>query len=118
MKERNVDKIKRLEKELAAEREKRHNADLEIMRMHKVVDHTRKEAVDQLREISIAADAWTTAVTMAHGSQAEDGSWTLTVPVYAAGSLYERFRVSVSRDVDTYSAKVVQRGQEDGVEPQ
>lgn len=118
MKERNVDKIKRLEKELAAEREKRHNADLEIMRMHKVVDHTRKEAVEQLREISIAADAWTMAVAMAHGSQEQDGSWTLTVPVYAAGSLYERFRVSVSREGDTYSAKVVQRGQEDGVEPQ
>ena len=117
MKERNVDRIRRLEKELAAEREKRHNADLEIMRMHKVVDHTRKEAVEQLREISIAADAWTTAVTMVHGSQ-EDGSWTLTVPVYAAGSLYERFRVSVSREGDTYSAKVVQRGREDVGEPQ
>lgn len=118
MKERNVDRIRRLEKELAAEKEKRHNADLEIMRMHKVVDHTRKEAVEQLREISIATDAWTMAVTMAHGSQEEDGSWTLTVPAYAAGALYERFRVSVSREGDTYSAKVVRRGQEDGGESQ
>lgn len=48
---------------------------------------------------------------------AEDGSWTLTVPVYAAGSLYERFCVSVSREGDTYSAKVVQMGREDGGEP-
>lgn len=117
MPERNIDKIRRLEKELAAEREKRHNADMEIMRMHKVVDQTQREAVEQLREISVATDAWTTAVTMANGLQGGDGSWTMTVPVYAAGSLYDRFRVSVSRDGNTYTAKVVRREREDGGEP-
>lgn len=112
MKERNVDKIRRLEKELAAEREKRHNADLEIMRMHKVVDQTRKEAVEQLREISIATDAWTIAVTMAKGLQKGRESWALSLPLYSARSLYNDFCVSVIRDGDAYTAKVVRREHE------
>lgn len=112
MKERNVDKIRRLEKELAAEREKRHNADLEIMRMHKVVDHTRKEAVEQLQEISIATDAWTIAVTMANGSQDGPEIWSLSLPLYSARSLYKDFCVSVIRDGEAYTAKVVRRGHE------
>lgn len=66
--ERNIDKIRRLEKELAEERERRHNADLEIMRMHKVVQRAKDEANDQLREISVASDGFVAAVALRYGA--------------------------------------------------
>lgn len=85
-------------------------ARLKVIREHLIPEYMVAFEANRLPE--------QTAYALAHGSQAEDGSWTLTVPVYAAGSLYERFCVSVSREGDTYSAKVVQRGREDGGEPQ
>ena len=52
------------------------------------------------------------AVTMAKGLQEGKESWALSLPLYSARSLYNDFCVSVIRDEEAYTAKVVRRGHE------
>ena len=91
--ERNVDKIKRLEKELAAEREKRRHADIEIVRMHKIVDEERKNAVEQLKEVSILADGLLAALAIHHVSAVGGGVFEVGWPSYSPSEMVRRCEV-------------------------
>ena len=106
MQERNVDKIRRLKKELAAERERRHNADMEIMRMHKVVDHIQAEAVEQVRELSVAVDSAVIALALRYGANVGDGVWEVSVPVDSATELCGVYTVRRERAGERYVYRV------------
>lgn len=95
--ERNVDKIKRLEKELAAEREKRHHADIEIVRMHKIVNSVREEAVLQALDVSKLVDGAIAALAIQFGERIGQ-AWELRLPVYSPADLCEKFVVVGDRD--------------------
>ena len=106
MQERNVDKIRRLKKELFTEKERRHNADLEIMRMHKVVDHIQAEAVEQARELSVAVDGVVIALALRYGANVGDGVWEVSLPVYSATELCGAYTVSGERAGERYVYRV------------
>lgn len=96
-KERNCDKIRRLEKELREERERRKNADLEIMRMHGVVDKARQDALEQLGEISMAADAFGVQTALSYGTCGEAGEYTIRLPRYSAPELMGKYTITGER---------------------
>lgn len=110
--ERNVDKIKRLEKELAAEREKRHHADIEIIRMHKVVNEERKNAVEQLNEVSVLADGLLAALALHHGSNVGDGVWEIGLPSYSPSEMVKRFKVTTEHNGVRYIIRIQPRGED------
>ena len=107
--ERNIDKIRKLEKELAQEREKRHNADLEIMRMHKVVDLERKNAALQLADVSMQVDGFLTAMAIHKGANIGDGVWEVALPVYSPTELCKTYKVEMERQGEKYIARVEKR---------
>lgn len=100
-KERNCDKIKRLEREIRSERERRRNANLEIMRMHKVVDMERNNASMQLAEVSTLADGLLAALALHKGANIGDG-WELAIPVYSPTELCGRYSVKTDRAGEFY----------------
>ena len=110
--ERNVDKIKRLEKELAAEREKRHHADIEIVRMHKIVDEERKNAVEQLNEVSILADGLLAALALHNGSNVGGGVFEIGLPSYSPSEMVRRFKVTTEHNGVRYIIRAQPRGGE------
>lgn len=109
--ERNVDKIKRLEKELSGEKNRRRNADIEIIRMHKVVSGIRAEAALQAAEMSTTADGLLIALAMQFGEQVGEAR-ELRLPFYSPTALCESFAVSGSRDDkdNSYVIRVTERG--------
>lgn len=107
--ERNCDKIKRLEKAVEAEREKRRNADIEIMRMHKVVDLERNNAALQLAEVSTLTDGFVVALTLHRGANVGEGVWELALPVYSPTELCGRYTVHASREGEKYIVRVEEK---------
>lgn len=107
--ERNCDKIKRLEKAVEAEREKRRNADIEIMRMHKVLDLERNNAALQLAEVSTLTDGFVIALTIRHGANVGEGVWELSMPVYSPTELCVRYTVHASREGEKYIVRVEEK---------
>lgn len=107
--ERNIDKLRKLEKELRQEREKRRNADLEILRMHKVVDLERKNAALQLAEVSTAADGLLAALALHSGANVGDGVWEVALPVYSPTELCKTYKVETDRQGGTYLVRVEKR---------
>ena len=107
--ERNCDKIKRLEKAVEAEREKRRNADMEIMRMHKVVDLERNNAALQLAEVSTLTDGFVIALTLHHGANVGEGVWELAIPVYSPTELCGRYSVKMDRAGEFYVIRAEER---------
>lgn len=107
--ERNCDKIKRLERAVEAEREKRRNADIEIMRMHKVVDLERNNAALQLAEVSTLTDGFVIALALHHGANVGEGVWELSLPVYSPTELCGRYTVHASREGEKYIVRVEEK---------
>ena len=107
--ERNCDKIKRLEKAVEAEREKRRNADIEIMRMHKVVDLERNNAAEQLAEVSTLADGLLVALALHQGANIGEGVWELAIPVYSTTELCGRYSVKTDRTGEFYVIRAEER---------
>lgn len=106
-KERNCDKIKRLEKELWEARveasrqiEKRRAADKEIIRMHKIVNETTSKASEGVAQLSMAVDAFSAAVAMKYGAQVGEDAWELHVGQYNAPDLLMEFSVSAEKAAD------------------
>lgn len=109
--ERNVDKIKRLEAAVAAERYRRRNADLEIVRMHKIVDRTRAEAALQMAEISTATDGLLAALATHCGAPVGQDAWEIVLDVYSPTELCKQFSVSADRSGEKYVIRVERKGE-------
>ena len=112
--ERNCDEIKRLEREMQSERERRRNADLEIMRMHRVVDLERNNAAEQLAEVSTLADGLLAALALHKGANVGEGVWELAIPVYSPTELYGRYSVRTDRVGEFYVIRVEERRNGEG----
>ena len=108
--ERNVDKIKRLEAAAAAERDRRRNADIEIIRMHKVVNHTTAEAALQLAEISTATDGLLAALALHCGAPVGPDAWEITLDAYSPTEMCKQFSVSTDRVGGKYVIRVERKG--------
>lgn len=93
MKERNVDKIRRLEKELAAQKEKNSAANLELAYMREKV----REKDRGVSEIQKAVNMILTAAALEHGARAADGAFELAVPMNRPG-LLEHWSMTAARD--------------------
>lgn len=111
--ERNIDKIRRLEKELAEQRERRRNADLEIMRMHRVVDHARNEAGEQVRELSVAVDGIIIALAMRCGANVGEGVWEIGLDRFSPTQLCDRYRVAPYKAGDRVVYRVEEASRHD-----
>lgn len=113
MKERNVDKIKRLEHELGRYRKKvRDQAnELELLR-------DELEAADYgNRETQALVDALMTAVVLAHGDKATDPDtgeqlgYNLSVPMFSVEEMREKYEIHARADREdgTYTLGVIER---------
>lgn len=98
--ERNVDKIKRLEKELGRWQKKVLDQRKELERLRQV-EATAQEAI---RETGRLLDGILTALALGLGERAEDPDtgealgWRLIVPGFALGELEEKYEVQARRD--------------------
>lgn len=103
--ERNVDKIKRLDHELGRYRKKVADQDRELKELRRELE----EACAGNRETQDAVDAVLTAVTLAHGVQAEDPDageaigWRLAVPYFDIREMRETYEIHARRDEETAS---------------
>lgn len=97
IKGRNCDKIKRLEKELREQTERRRAADREIVRMHKIVNETTSSASEGVSQLSMAVDAFSAVVAMEYGVQVGEGVWELPVGEYSALETVKAFSVTAEK---------------------
>lgn len=114
--ERNVDKIRRLEAEIAAERDRRRHADIEIVRMHKQVGKTRNDAALQLAEISTAADGLLIALAAHIGANVGPDTWEISLDVYSPSELCRRYQATTTRRGSKYIIRVSPKKQEEAQE--
>lgn len=118
--ERNVDKLKRLKHELGRYQKKVADQSEEIGRLRKLLD----QAEAGNRETQSLVDALLTAVVLEHGEQATDPDapekllgWRLSVPVFSAAELRERYEVHARRspEDERYVLGVVERQAQEAV---
>ena len=81
--ERNVEKVRRLERELRAAKEKCVAQDHEIIRLHKA----RQDTTDGLNELQDIAKSLYIGMAKKYGSEVSPGVWELVLPARLEGAV-------------------------------
>ena len=80
--------------------------------MHKLVDEERKNAVEQLKEVSILADGLLAALAIHHGSNAGGGVFEVGLPSYSPSEMVKRFKVTTQHNGVRYIIRAQPRGKD------
>lgn len=112
MPERNVDKVKRLTRELAEALEKCTAANVELGRQRGAV----REAREGARQAGQVCDALLTATVLKFGAQVGAAAWELKLPPIDVLALVGEYRLEVSFEPggELFHLRVEKRGSADG----
>lgn len=106
MPERNVEKLKRMKKELAAVMEKNTAANVEIVRQKGLV----REAREGAREIGMTCDALLVAAVLSCGAQVGAAAWELRLPQVDVLAMLREYRLTLEPDGARKRLRVTKRG--------